>query len=423
VPDRPDISPPGDHLPNPLHYTNFRRAFAARVASGVGSWMQTVAAGWLVYKITGSATAVGVLTVMSRGPSIALAAVGGELADRFDRRRLLIAMALIQGAGAAVLALVTWHEDSVSSLLPIYAPMFAMGVAGALASAGQQTVVTSSVPTELARRATGYASVGYNLARLVGPALGGVLVVAIGTGPCFALNALSFVFVAVAMWALSLPSRKPAAPVRIREAVGEAREDLFSRELLAGAAMFALIVGPIQELAPTIARAQGRGAHLLGFLLAALALGGLLGNLIRSRLEARGASAHRLIAGALIAGAASMALLGMTSELGARLLGERYDYGLALTAMLFAGAAWDVIFVVSLAGVQLEDRQIAGLMTGLFFTVTVAGLTIGALLMGALFDLASVGVGLIVAAAAISLIGLRFALADVPEPAAVGATG
>ena len=415
--DRPDISPPGEHLPNPLHYANFRRAFTARIISGTGSWMQTVAAGWLVYKITDSATAVGVLTVMSRGPSVALSVVGGELADRFDRRRLLILMALIQAAGGAVLALVTWDENSISGVLPIYIPIFAMGVAGALATAGQQTVVTSSVPPELAHRATGYASVGYNLARLVGPALGGVLVVAIGAGPCFAVNALSFVVVAIAMWGLSLPPREPAPPARIRDAVGEARQDLFLRELLVGAAMFALIVGPIQELAPTIARAQGEGAHLLGFLLAALALGGLLGNLIRTRLEARGVSPRRLIANALLAGAASMALLAMTSEVGVGVLGESAGYALALISMLFAGGAWDVVFVVTLTGVQLQDREIAGLMTGLFFTLTVAGVTLGALLMGAMFDLASVGIGLIVAAVAISVVGLRFARVRVPEPA------
>jgi predicted MFS family arabinose efflux permease len=417
MPDRPDISPPGNHLPNPLHYANFRRAFTARIVSGVGSWMQTVAAGWLVYKLTGSATAVGVLTVMSRGPSIALAAWGGELADRFDRRRLLIAMALIQAVGGAALAAVTWNEHSVAGVLPIYLPIFAMGIAGALSSAGQETVVTSSVPPELARRATGYASVGYNLARLVGPALGGVLVVAIGAGPCFAFNALTYVFVAAAMWGLELPPRESGPSVRIREAVTEARADVFLRDLLAGAAMFALIIGPIQELAPSIARAQGNGAHLLGFLLAALAFGGLLGNLVRTKLEVRGAEARSLIAGSLIAGAMATTLLGMTSELGIGLLGEGYDYGLALFAMVFAGGAWDVIFVVALTGVQLEDRRVAGMMTGLFFTVTVAGVTVGALLMGALFDLANVGTGLLVAALAISLVGLRFLRAEAPGPA------
>lgn len=425
LPDRPDIAPPGDHLPNPLHYANFRRAFAARIVSGTGSWMQTVAAGWLVYKLTDSATAVGVLTVMSRGPTIALAALGGELADRFDRRRLLLATAIIRAVGGAILAAVAWNVHDISSVLPIYALVFAMGIAGALASAGQETLVTASVPAELARRATGYASVGYNMARLVGPALGGVLVVAIGTGPCFAFNALTYVFVAFAVWGIHLPPRQSAQPVRVKDAVAEARGDLFLRDLFAGAAMFALIVAPIQELAPTIARAQGEGAHLLGFLLAALALGGLVGNAIRTGLEGRGVAARSLIAGALIAGAASTALLGMTSELGVGLLGEGSDYALALVAMFFAGIAWDVVFVVALTGVQLEDRRLAGTMTGLFFTLTVAGVTIGALLMGAMFDLTNVGFGLLVAAVAISIVGLRFALTGAPErlPRAVGATG
>jgi MFS family permease len=144
--------------------------------------MQTVAAGWLVFDLTGSASAVGALTALARGPAIFFSAYGGILADRFDGRRLTIALSACQAVPAAFLAVVAW--ESISTPFEIYAATLVIGIAGALENAPVQEITTATVPRAEAKQATGLGSISYNLARLVGPAAGGALVAAAGPGPC-----------------------------------------------------------------------------------------------------------------------------------------------------------------------------------------------------------------------------------------------
>jgi predicted MFS family arabinose efflux permease len=354
--------------------------------------MQTVAAGWLIYDLTGNATAVGVLTFLSRGPGMVLSAYGGELADRYDRRKLVILLYVCQAVPAALLAVVAWED--ISRVTEVYAATFLIGVGGALATSSLQQIVVATVPPELAKQATGLGSVSYNTARLIGPAVGGGLVAAIGPGPCFAINAVSYLAVIVAVATLP-PSTGAAAGrgrTRLRAAVSEARHHPLLRGLLLGAVLFSILVAPIQELAPAIARRHGDGAHLLGFLLTALAAGGLLGNLVRTRLDRRGVPVQKAIAGSMLVCAATLLLVAATS-----------NYFVVLAALVGCGAAWEVLYVNSLTGVQFADPQRSGLMTGLFFSGTLGGVTLGALVVGGLFDAIGVGWGLTVCAVATAL--------------------
>lgn len=355
--------------------------------------MQTVAAGWLVFDLTGDAAAVGVLTFLSRGPGMVLSAFGGELADRYERRKLVVLLYICQALPAAALAVVAWED--ISRATEVYAATFLMGVAGALASPALQQIVVATVPPELAKRATGLGSVSYNTARLVGPAVGGGLVAAIGPGPCFAINAVSYL--AVIFMVATLPAAAGAAPrarTRIRAALSEVRLDPILRGLILGAVLFSILVAPIQELAPAIARRHGDGAHLLGFLLTALAAGGLAGNVVRGRLDRRGVPVEKAIAGSMLLCALMLLVVASTSS-----------YVVVLGAMVLCGAAWDVLYVDSLTGVQFADPRMSGLMTGLFFSGTLGGVTAGALGVGALFDTIGVGWGLTVCAAATALGG------------------
>jgi predicted MFS family arabinose efflux permease len=355
--------------------------------------MQTVASGWLIFDLTGSAAAVGVLTLLSRGPGMVLSAYGGELADRYDRRRLAILLYICQAAPAALLAVVAW--EGISRVTEVYAATLMIGVAGALASPSLQQIVVGTVPPQLAKQATGLGSVSYNTARLIGPAVGGGLVAAIGPGPCFAINALSYF--AVIIMVASLPPSAGATPHRrtpIRAAVSEARVDPILRGLILGAVLFSILVAPVQELAPAIARRHGEGAHLLGFLLTALAAGGLAGNVIRARLDRRGIAVEKAIGTSMLLCALMLLVVAASSE-----------YFLVLAAMVACGAAWDVLYVDSLTGVQFADPRMSGLMTGLFFSGTLGGVTLGALAVGALFDVVGVGWGLTTCAVATALGG------------------
>ena len=355
--------------------------------------MQTVAAGWLIFDLTGSAAAVGVLTFLSRGPGMVLSAFGGELADRYDRRRLVILLYICQAVPAALLALVAWED--ISGTTEVYAATLLSGIAGALASPSLQQIVVATVPAPLAKQATGLGSVSYNTARLIGPAVGGGVVTAIGPGPCFAINAVSYF--AVIIMVASLPRSAGAAPrrhTRIRAAVSEARLDPILRGLILGAVLFSVLVAPVQELAPAIARRHGDGAHLLGFLLTALAAGGLVGNFVRARLDRRGVFAAKAIAGSMLVCAVMLLVVAASA-----------NYVVVIAAMMACGAAWDVLYVDSLTGVQFADPRMAGLMTGLFFTGTLGGVTLGAIAVGGLFDAIGVGWGLTVCAVAIALSG------------------
>jgi predicted MFS family arabinose efflux permease len=355
--------------------------------------MQTVAAGWLVYDLTGNATAVGVLTFLSRGPGMVLSAYGGELADRYDRRKLVILLSSCMAVPAALLAVVAWED--ISRVTEIYAATFMIGVAGALASPSMQQLVIATVPAQLAKQATGLGSVSYNTARLIGPAIGGGLVAAIGPGPCFAINAVSYFAVILAVATLPPSTGKASRKrTRLRAAVSEARLDPILRGLILGAVLFSVLVGPLQELAPAIARRHGDGAHLLGFLLTALAAGGLVGNLVRTRLDRHGVPVQKAIGGSMLLCGAMLLVVGVTSS-----------YVVVLGAMFACGAAWEVLYVDSLTGVQFADPARAGLMTGLFFSGTLGGVTLGALAVGGLFDAIGVGWGLTVCAVATALGG------------------
>jgi len=353
--------------------------------------MQTVAAGWLIFDLTRSASAVGVMTLLNRGPGMLLSAYAGELADRYDRRRLVTVLYVCQTVPAALLAVVAWED--ISRVTEVYAATFLIGIAGALANPSLQQIAIATVPRELAKRATGLGSVSYNTARLIGPAIGGGLVAAVGPGPCFAINALSYF--AVIVMVATLPPSAGAAPRvrrRVRAAVSEARLDPILRSLILGAVLFSILVAPVQELAPAIARRHGEGAHLLGFLLTALAAGGLVGNLVRARLDRRGVSATKAVAGSMMVCALVLLVLAASS-----------NYIVVLVAMVACGAAWDVLYVVSLTGVQFAHPKMSGLMTGLFFTGTLGGVTLGALAVGGLFDVVGVSSGLAICGVATAL--------------------
>ena len=124
--------------------------------------------------------------------------------------------------------------------------------------------------------------------------------------------------------------------------------------MILSATLFSVLVAPVQELAPAIARRHGEGAHLLGFLLSALALGGLVGNLVRSALDKRGLPSTKALGGSMLVCAVALLLVAGTT-----------NYVVVLVAMVGCGTAWDVLYVVSLTGVQFADPKLSGIMTGL----------------------------------------------------------
>jgi MFS family permease len=366
----------------------------ARALSGAGSWMQTVAAGWLVYDLTGSATAVGLITLASRGPGLALSAWGGALADRFDMRRLTVGLSLVQVTAAGLLAL----ADLLGAVdvVEVYAATLAIGVAGALSGTSVFLVGVSAVPADQRKAAIALNSAAFNWSRLVGPAVGGALAEVVGTAACFALNGLSFLSLVVAV--LSVHATRMTSShhrSRIREGLAVARTGVVLRGILLGIVLFSTLVAPVQELAPVIAKRHAEGAALLGILLSALAAGSIAGAALRPRATRMAGGRERVLGASMVA--CGLGLIGLAATA---------DYVAAIAAMFCIGIFWEVIWVESMVGVtDYSPDEVSGLMLGLFFTLSFGGVSLGALAVGVLIEAASVGLALALCGAAVATYG------------------
>jgi hypothetical protein len=238
------------------------------------------------------------------------------------------------------------------------------------------------------RKAIGESSVAYNIARFFGPLAAGGLIAAVGPEACFAVNAGTYGVMAWALW--TLPQRsmpRSDGDVPFRAAVKRALANPMLEIVIGGSLTFALLVAPIEQLAPVIAHRHGEGAQLIGFLFAGLAAGGIVGTVLRARLERRGVPLARLIGGSLVATAIGMLGLALAP-----------DIFVAVGALVCCGTFWEVVYVECLAAMQTLIPSLSGVLTGVFFTITLGGLTLGALLVGELIDPAGVDVGLSVAA-------------------------
>lgn len=308
-----------------LRSRNYRLFVAGQSVSLVGTWMQQVAMSWLVYRLTGSAFLLGVVGFSSQIPTFLLAPVAGVLADRCDRRRLLIitqVLAMLQAAflAAAVLSGVVqvWHIVVLSLLL---------GVVNAFDIPIRQAIVVEMVShREDLGNAIALNSSMVNGARLIGPTIAGILVATVGEGICFVLNSASYLAVLVALAAMRLdPSPHQQKPRR--HVFQELREGfIYSfgfgpiRSILLLVALVSLTGMPYAVLVPVFAKeVLHGGAHTFGFLMTASGCGALVGTVyLASRKSVIGLG--RLIVLAAVLFAAGIAGFAVSSNLPLSLL-------------------------------------------------------------------------------------------------------
>ncbi|MGD9735672.1 MAG: MFS transporter [Solirubrobacterales bacterium] len=301
-----------------LSVPNYRRYFTGQLISLSGTWMQTVAALWLVLDLTGSGLAVGLTTAMQFLPMLLIGAWGGLLADRIPKRRLLIVTQALMAIPAVFLFAVT--ATGVVEAWMVMLAVFAMGTVNAVDNPTRQSFVIEMVGSDKVVNAVSLNSVIVQMARIVGPALAGILIAAFGVVPCFALNALTFVAMIVALWRMD-PARlhtepvAPRAPGAIRAGL---RYVLRTPELALPLALMAL-VGTLgfnfQVILPLLAKFSFHGgAGTYAAMVSAMAVGSIVGALVNGshgrtgpRLIAAGALAFGL-AGLLAAAAPQLAL-------------------------------------------------------------------------------------------------------------------
>jgi MFS family permease len=267
-----------------LHNRNYRLFFFGQMVSLIGTWMQTVALGWLVYVITKSPTQIGLITAVQFVPTLLGSIHGGLIADRFDKRKILIGtQAALAVQAGALTAVAIAH---VATLPVLYALAIIQGAITTLDNPTRQAFVSEMVGRDELTNAVGLNSAMFNVARVLGPAIGGVLIDAVGTTTCFALNTVSFVAVIGGLVAMRPAEFFRGAPLRrergaLRAGLRYAWEEPTLRLVLGMILVIGTLAMNFQVVLPVVAKAVFHGtAGTYGFLSAVMGIGSLLGALV-----------------------------------------------------------------------------------------------------------------------------------------------
>jgi MFS family permease len=266
-----------------LEMRNFRLYFFGQTVSVSGTWMQRIAQAWLVLDLTGSGTAVGGLTALQFLPLLVAAPFGGVVADRVDKRRLLFLTQTASGLTAATLGFLVW-TDRVE-LWMVYALAFALGIVGSFDNPARQSFVAEMVGRERVVSAVSLNSVMVNVARVIGPAVGGVLIVAVGIAMCFFFNAISYSALLLALLLMRPQELDRAEPQerrqgQFREGLGYALAQPVLRMLLLMTAVTGIFAYEFEVSLPLLAKFTFRGdASTFGLMFTAMGIGAVVGGL------------------------------------------------------------------------------------------------------------------------------------------------
>jgi MFS family permease len=406
-------APPSPGPWAPLRRPLFRSLWIAGLASNVGTWMQNVGAAWLMTSLAPAPFEVSLVQVASSLPFFLLAIPAGALADVVDRRRLLLASLvwLVLATGALGALALAGAVDPATLL----AFTFAIGVGSALLAPAFLAIVPELVPRDEIPPAVSLNGISMNLARAVGPALGGALVAAAGAGATFVANGASFLAVIAVLARWRRPPREGRLPPE--DLIGAMRAGLrFARHsrpiqiVLARVATFVLPASAVWALLPLLARAElGLGAVGYGVLLGFFGAGAVAGGVALPWLQAR-LGAQRLTTVAALAFAAGQLVLGSVTLLAA-----------VAAALVAAGAGWLCLLSTLNAAAQMAlPAWVRARGLSLYLLVLFGGLAIGSAGWGALAE--SIGVprsfalaGLAVAASRLFVWRLRLPEGEGPD--------
>jgi MFS family permease len=380
----------GDSIAAPLRHPTFRRIWLASVLSNFGILIQGVGAAWAMTQMASSADKVALVQTALSLPIMLIAVPAGAIADMYDRRIVALVALCIALSGATALAVLTWVGLVTPNLL--LGLCFAVGSGMALMGPAWQSSVAEQVPAETLPAALALNGISYNIARSIGPAIGGIVVAAAGSESAFALNALLYLplIAALFLWKrVAEPSRLP--PEKLRRAMvsgvryignSPSIKIVLARTLLVG-----LLGGAILALLPLVARDRLHGgAGLYGMMLGAFGVGAVLGALNLTRLR-RHLGAEAAISACTIAMGAGFAVVAVSHTL-----------VLTMAALVVAGAGWTLAWTLLNIGVQLSaPRWVSGRALAAYQAASSGGIALGAWGWGHLTDLAGVETALLIA--------------------------
>jgi MFS family permease len=382
-----------------LSYRNFRYFFFGQGISLIGTWMQSVALGWLVLELTNSPFAVGLNQALRSFGVLLFTLYAGVIVDRVDKRRLIVWTQILQMLEALALAALVWTKTVTTWQVMALAVLF--GIVNAFDIPARQAFIAELVGREDLMNAIALNSSMFNAARIVGPAVAGVLIGAAGIGMCFFLNGVSYLAVIAGLVAIRLPAatRHPSPPSAwegLREALGFVLRDARMAALVMLVAVFSVLGFPFLVLMPVVARdVLHTDARGYGVLMAGVGVGAMLGAL---GLALAGRRVRKGVV--LLDGGAAFGILLM-------LFAAARSFGVALALLALAGCA--MIITTALANTMLQTLvpdELRGRVMALYAFVFVGMAPLGAFQAGLIAEhtgapvaIAVGGAGCLVAAA------------------------
>ncbi len=311
------VPPPRGRALAALSHRRFRIFSAGVLLSLVGNWVEAAAFGYVVLLLGGSAATLGVIGFLNTIPNILFALPGGALADRYDRRTLLL---LFQGANMGVAALLALLWATGELTVPLIAVIAVLGgTLGTLSFPAFQGMLAATVPGEDLESAVAINSLSLQVARFVGPALAGFLLASGGPTWVFGANAASFLAVLIALALLPRSNAAAAAASRLGSGIMDGLRFVIGRRSLASLMLLLILAGmfgtpPVAFMIPAIVRFQlDAGAGTLGALTACIGLGSVIGSVALVALSRRPNKGEPLLAG-YFATALAIAALGVSSS-------------------------------------------------------------------------------------------------------------
>ena len=394
-----------------MRYPIFRKVWLASASSNFGGMIQSVGASWLMISIAQSDDMVALVQGSVALPVMLFSLVAGAMADSFDRRRIMLGAQLFMLVVSVALAVCAWSGVITPWLLLLFT--FLIGCGAAFNAPAWQASVGDMVPRAELPGAVAINSMGFNIARSVGPAIGGAIVAAAGAAAAFAVNAVSYValIVVLARW------RPPVDPRLLpRETLGVAigagiRYVAMSpaiRTVLGRSAVFGVGASAVMALMPLVAKDLIAGGPLTyGLLLGAFGMGAIAGAMGSARLREM-LSTEGLVRWACIAFAVAAALAAMSTQL-----------PLTMAALLLGGAAWVLALSTFNVTVQLSTpRWVVARALSLYQMAAFGGMALGSWLWGFVLERSDVRTALLAAAAvmvACAAMGLWRPLARLTE--------
>jgi len=376
----------------PLGEPLFRSLWIASVISYTGTWMQNVGAGWLMTQMTMNPLMIGLVQAAAALPVFLVILPAGALADMVDRRRFLL---LTQGwmvLASGTLGIMTLTSCVGPWVLLLFT--FLLGLGAVMNDPAWQAITPELVPAKQHASAVALNSAGYNVARAVGPAMGGVVVAAVGCGTTFLLNAISFLGVIVFLYRWQRPIETQPKTQRVWSAIGDGfhyvQKSGLAKSVLLRTGTFSVAAVAMLALLPIIASPYGARGY--GVLLGCFGFGALFGAValprIREKLSMDG-----------VVGAAILIFAAMTFAAG------RAETFVPLCAvMLVAGAAWiGILACLNVVAQTMCPPYVRARALSFYLLVLQGGMAVGATLWGAVAQRIGVPNALGVAAVVLAL--------------------